>query len=148
MDQRSVERRNDVLVYTTPEMKAPTEITGPIKMELFASTSAKATDWTAKLVDVRPDGFAQIIQSGIVLARYRAGGGKAAQMIFPGKVYDYTIDLFATSYVIEPGHKLRLEVSSSDFPRFDRNLNTGEDPATGTEMAVAKQTVFHSARYP
>jgi len=147
-DQRSVETRKDVLVYTTPEMKEPTEITGPIKMELFASTSAKDTDWTAKLVDVRPDGFAQNIQSGIVRARYRTGGGKPAQMIEPGKVYDYTIDLWATSYVIQQGHRLRLEVSSSDFPRFDRNQNTGEDPATGTEMTVAKQTVYHSARYP
>jgi hypothetical protein len=147
-DQRAVETRKDVLVYTTPEMKEPTEITGPIKMELFAATSAKDTDWTAKLVDVRPDGFAQNIQSGIVRARYRTGAGKPAQMIEPGKVYDYTIDLWATSYVIQPGHKLRLEVSSSDFPRFDRNLNTGEDPATGTGMTVAKQTIFHSARYP
>ncbi len=68
--------------------------------------------------------------------------------IEPGKVYNYTIDLWATSYVILPGHKLRLEVSSSDFPRFDRNLNTGEDPNTGTKMVAAKQTIYHSARYP
>jgi len=147
-DQRSVEERKDVLVYTTPAMKEPTEITGPVKMELFASTSAKDTDWTAKLVDIQPDGFAQNIQSGIVRARYRDGAGKPARMIKPGKVYNYTIDLWATSYVILPGHKLRLEVSSSDFPRFDRNLNTGEDPSTGTKMVAAKQTVYHSARYP
>jgi len=148
MDQRSVERRDDVLVYTTPEMKEPTEITGPIKMELFASTSAKDTDWTAKLVDVQPNGVAQNIQSGIVRARYRDGGGKPAQPIEADKVYSYSIDLWATSYVIQPGHRLRLEISSSDFPRFDRNLNTGEDPATGTRMTVAKQTIYHSARYP
>jgi len=148
MDQRSVERRDDVLVYTTPEMKEPTEITGPIKMELFAATSAKDTDWTAKLVDVQPNGTAQNIQSGIVRARYREGAGKPAQPITPDKVYSYSIDLWATSYVIQPGHRLRLEISSSDFPRFDRNLNTGEDPATGTRMTIAKQTVYHSARYP
>ena len=148
MDQRSVERRDDVLVYTTPEMKEPTEITGPIKMELFASTSAKDTDWTAKLVDVQPNGVAQNIQSGIVRARYRDGGGKPAQPIEADRVYSYSIDLWATSYVIQPGHRLRLEISSSDFPRFDRNLNTGEDPATGTRMTVAKQTIYHSARYP
>ena len=148
MDQRSVERRDDVLVYTTPEMKEPTEITGPIKMELFASTSAKDTDWTAKLVDVQPNGVAQNIQSGIVRARYRDGGGKPAQPVEADKVYSYSIDLWATSYVIQPGHRLRLEISSSDFPRFDRNLNTGEDPATGTRMTVAKQTIYHSARYP
>jgi putative CocE/NonD family hydrolase len=147
-DQRSVEERKDVLVYTTQAMKEPTEITGPIKMELFAATSARDTDWTAKLVDVQPNGYAQNIQSGIVRARYREGSGKPAQMIEPGKVYGYTLDLWATSYVILPGHKLRLEVSSSDFPRFDRNLNTGEDPATGTEMTAAKQTIYHSARYP
>ena len=148
MDQRSVERRDDVLVYTTPEMKTPTEITGPIKMELFAATSAKDTDWTAKLVDVQPNGVAQNIQSGIVRARYRDGGGKPAQPIAPDKVYSYAIDLWATSYIIQPGHRLRLEISSSDFPRFDRNLNTGEDPGTGTRMAIARQTIYHSARYP
>jgi uncharacterized protein len=147
-DQRPVETRNDVLVYTTPAMKEPTEITGPIKMELFASTSAKDTDWTAKLVDVQPNGFVQNIQSGIVRARYREGAGKPANMIEPSKAYGYTIDLWATSYVVLPGHRLRLEVSSSDFPRFDRNLNTGEDPNTGTQMVVAKQTIYHSARYP
>lgn len=147
-DQRSVERRDDVLVYTTSAMKTPTEITGPLKMELYASTSAKDTDWTAKLVDVYPNGFAQNIQSGIVRARYREGAGRPASMIEPGKVYDYTIDLWATSYVILPGHKLRLEISSSDFPRFDRNLNTGEDPNSGTLMVAAKQTIYHSPRYP
>ena len=147
-DQRSVERRDDVLVYTTPAMSHAMEITGPIKMELFAATSAKDTDWTAKLVDVQPNGFAQNIQSGIVRARYRGGAGKSAQMIEPGKVYQYTIDLWATSYVIQPGHSLRLEVSSSDFPRFDRNLNTGDDPGTDTRMMAAKQTIYHSTRYP
>ena len=147
-DQRAVEERKDILVYTTPAMKEPTEITGPIRMELFAATSAKDTDWTAKLVDVKPDGYVQNIQSGIVRARYRAGAGKPAQPIEPGKVESYTIDMWATSYVILPGHKLRLEISSSDFPRFDRNLNTGEDTATGTQMVAANQTVYHSARYP
>ena len=149
-DQRSVERRDDVLVYTTPEMKEPMEITGPIAMKLFAATSARDTDWTAKLVDVHPDGFAQNIQSGIVRARYRdgAGAGKSAQPIEPGKVYEYTIDLWATSHVVLPGHRLRLEVSSSDFPRFDRNLNSGADPGTDTQMVIARQTIYHDARHP
>ena len=147
-DQRKVEERKDVLVYTTPAMNAATEITGPIKMELYAATSAKDTDWTAKLVDVGPGGFAQNIQSGIVRARFREGAGKPAKMIEPGKVYDYTIDLWATSHVILPGHRLRLEISSSDFPRFDRNLNTGEDPNGGTQMISANQTIYHSANYP
>ena len=147
-DQRSVERRDDVLVYTTPEMTAPMEITGPISMTLFASTSAKDTDWTAKLVDVHPDGYAQNIQSGIARARYREAAGKAAKPIEANRIYSYTIDLWATSVVLLPGHRLRLEVSSSDFPRFDRNLNTGEDPATGTRMEIAKQTVYHDAAHP
>jgi putative CocE/NonD family hydrolase len=147
-DQRAVERRDDVLVYTTEPVTRKTEITGPVKMELYAASSAKDTDFTAKLVDVRPDGYAQNIQSGIVRARFRDGGGKAGQLIDPGKVYAYTIDMWATSYALLPGHRLRLEVSSSDFPRFDRNLNTGEDPNTGTRMMVANQTIYHSSRYP
>jgi len=147
-DQRGVEQRNDVLVYTTPVLTAPTEITGPITMELYASTSARDTDWTAKLVDVQPDGYVRNIQSGIVRARYRDGAGTPANPITPDQVYRYTLDLWATSYVLQPGHRLRLEVSSSDFPRFDRNLNTGEDTATGTRMVAARQVVYHNARYP
>jgi putative CocE/NonD family hydrolase len=147
-DQRTVERRDDVLVYTTPKMTAPLEITGPLSVQLFASSSAVDTDWTAKLVDVQSNGFVQNIQSGIVRARYRAGAGKPASAIEPGKVYEYTLDLWATSYVILPGHQLRLEISSSDFPRFARNLNTGADPATDSRPSQAKQTIYHSARYP
>jgi hypothetical protein len=147
-DQRSVERRDDVLVYTTQPVTKTTEITGPVKMELYAASSAKDTDFTAKLVDVRPDGYAQNIQSGIVRARFRDGAGKTGQLIDPGKVYAYTIDMWATSYALLPGHRLRLEVSSSDFPRFDRNLNSGGDPNTDTHMTVARQTIFHSSRYP
>jgi uncharacterized protein len=97
---------------------------------------------------VHPNGFAQNIQSGIVRARYRQGAGKPASPIQPGQVYEYTIDLWATSHVFLPGHRMRLEISSSDFPRFDRNLNTGEDPGTGTRMESSRQTVYHSAQYP
>jgi putative CocE/NonD family hydrolase len=147
-DQRTVELRPDVLVYTTPVMQAPMEITGPIRMMLYAATSAEDTDWTAKLVDVYPNGYAQNIQSGIVRARYRNGMDKPADFIKPGQVYEYTIDMWATSHVVLPGHRLRLEVSSSDFPRFDRNLNTRESPEMGTQMQIALQTVHHSARYP
>lgn len=147
-DQRSVERRDDVLIYTSSVVTEATEVTGPISMTLFAATAAKDTDWTAKLVDVHPDGFAQNIQSGIVRARYRDGAGKAANPVQAGRVYEYKIDLWATSHVFLPGHSIRLEVSSSDFPRFDRNLNTGEDAGAGTRMEIAKQTVYHSAQYP
>jgi uncharacterized protein len=147
-DQRPVERRDDVLIYTTPAMTEPTEVTGPITMTLFASTTAKDTDWTAKLVDVYPNGYAQNIQSGIVRARYRDGAGKAANPIQSGQVYEYNIDMWATSQVFLPGHRIRVEISSSDFPRFDRNLNTDEDPSTGTRMEIANQTIYHNAEYP
>ncbi|HEY7391796.1 MAG TPA: CocE/NonD family hydrolase [Bryobacteraceae bacterium] len=147
-DQRTVERREDVLVYTTPALTEPLEVTGPISVKLWASTSAKDTDWTAKLVDVHPNGFAQNIESGIVRARYRASAGKPGTLLEPGKVYEYTVDLWDTSNVFLPGHRIRLEISSSDFPRFDRNLNTGEDPNTGTRIETAHQTVYHSAQYP
>ena len=147
-DQRAAERRDDVLVFTSDTLKAPIEVTGPITMTLFASTSARDTDWTAKLVDVGPDGFARNVQDGIVRARYREASNHAASVIEPGRVYEYTIDMWATSNVFLQGHQIRLEVSSSNFPRFDRNLNTGEDTATGRRVEKAKQTIYHSARYP
>jgi uncharacterized protein len=147
-DQRSVERRDDVLIYTTQPLTEPVEVTGPISMTLYAATSAKDTDWTAKLVDVYPNGYAQNVQSGIVRARYRDGAGKTAKPVEPGKVYEYQIDLWDTSQVFLPGHRIRLEVSSSDFPRFDRNLNTGENPNTGVHAEIAHQTIYHSRQYP
>jgi len=147
-DQRGIETREDVLVYTTPVLTQAVEVTGPLQMKLFAATSAKDTDWTAKLVDVHPDGYARNIQDGIVRARYDGTIGRSAKLVEPGQVNEYTIDLWATSNVFLPGHRIRLEISSSNFPRFDRNLNTGEDPATATRMEQARQTIYHSARYP
>jgi putative CocE/NonD family hydrolase len=147
-DQRGAERHDDVLVFTSPELTQPVEVTGPISMKLFAATSAADTDWTAKLVDVHPNGFAQNIQDGIIRARYREAVGGPAKMIEAGKVLEYTIDLWVTSNVFLPGHRIRVEISSSNFPRFDRNLNTGEDPATGTRMVKATQTIHHSRQYP
>jgi hypothetical protein len=147
-DHQKVEARDDVLIYTTPALTEAVEVTGPIAMKLFAATSAKDTDWIARLVDVYPDGKAMNVQDGILRARYRAGKNKPAALLEPEKVYEYDIDIWATSYVFLPDHKIRLEVTSSNFPRFDRNLNTGEDPATGTRMEKAQQTVHHSAKYP
>jgi putative CocE/NonD family hydrolase len=147
-DQRQVEARDDVLVYTTPALTEAVEVTGPLQMKLYAATSARDTDWTVKLVDVHPDGYAQNIQDGIIRARYNGTIGKSATLVEPGKIDEYTIDMWATSNVFLPGHRIRLEISSSNFPRFDRNLNTGEDPATGTRMERARQTVHHSKRYP
>ena len=147
-DQRGAERRNDVLVYTTDVLTEPVEVTGPITATLYAATTARDTDWTAKLVDVHPNGYAQNILDGIVRARYREGAGGPASPIEPGTVYEYAIDLWSTSNTFLPGHRIRVEISSSNFPRFDRNLNTGEDPGTGVNMETAEQTVYHSSEYP
>jgi uncharacterized protein len=148
VNQVKAEARPDVLVYTTPVLTEAVEVTGPLKVKLYASTSAKDTDWTAKLVDVHPDGYAQNIQDGIIRARYRQGKEMPASFLEPGKVYEYDIDLWATSNAFLPGHRIRLEISSSNFPRFDRNLNTGEDPMTGVRMEKAQQTLYHSKQYP
>jgi putative CocE/NonD family hydrolase len=146
-DQRRVEERQDVLVYTGEPVTTPLEVTGPVVVKLFAATSAPDTDFTAKLVDVRPDGYAQNLADGIIRARYRESRSRPSQLT-PGQVYELTIDLWATSHVFLPGHSIRLEISSSNFPRFDRNLNTGEDQATGTRYQSAEQTIFHDQRYP
>jgi putative CocE/NonD family hydrolase len=145
-DQREVEARQDVLVYTGDPLEKPLEVTGPIKVVLYASSSAPDTDFTAKLVDVRPDGYAQNIADGIVRARYRESA-MTPKLLTKGEVYELTIDLWATSHVFLPGHRLRVEVSSSNFPRFDRNLNTGGDQATETRCEVAEQTVFHGRQF-
>jgi putative CocE/NonD family hydrolase len=146
-DQRPVEEREDVLVYTGPVLTEALEVTGPIAVTLYAASSARDTDFTAKLVDVRPDGYAQNLADGIVRARYRDSRQTPA-LLTPGEVTRFTIDLWATSHVFRAGHRIRVEVSSSNFPRFDRNLNTGVDQATGTRGQAARQTVFHDGRYP
>ena len=141
-DQRPVEERADVLVFTSEVLERPVEITGPVTVELWAASSAVDTDFTAKLVDVRPDGYAQNLLDGIIRARYRDSASDPTP-IKPGKPYRYTIDLWATSNVFLPGHQIRLEISSSRFPRFDRNLNTGETFGEGTTWVTADETVFH-----
>ena len=146
-DQRQVEERDDVLVYTSEPVSAPLEVTGPLLVTLYAATSAPDTDFTAKLVDVRPDGYAQNLADGIVRARYRDSRTEPS-LLTPGDVTRFAIDLWATSHVFLPGHRLRVEISSSNFPRFDRNLNTGDDQATGTDRQPARQTIFHDSRYP
>ena len=146
-DQRDVEARQDVLVYTGEPLSEPLEVTGPITVTLFAATSAPDTDFTAKLVDVRPDGYARNLADGIIRGRYRASRTYPT-LLQPDTVTEFTIDLWATSHVFLPGHRIRVDISSSNFPRFDRNLNTGEDPATGSRFQSARQTVFHDSRYP
>jgi len=142
-DQRDIESRDDVLVYSTPPLEQDMEVTGPVSVTLFATSSAVDTDFTAKLVDVEPDGSARNLTDGIIRARYRVPR-QPAELITPGEVYEFTIDLWATSNVFKKGHRIRLDISSSNFPRFDRNLNTGGPIGGETEFVSALQTVLHS----
>ncbi len=146
-DQRPVEARNDVLVYTTPAFDTDFEVTGPVSAELYASSSAVDTDFTAKLVDVWPNGFAQNLTEGIVRARYRDSQEKP-QFLNPGEVHKFSLDLWATSNVFMKGHRLRLEISSSNFPRFDRNLNTGEDQGRSKLFVKATNSIYHDHAHP
>jgi len=147
-DQQKVEARPDVLVYSTSALQQDMEVTGPVTLDLFASTSAADTDFTGKLVDVAPDGTAINLTEGILRARYRESTKDAPKPITPGQIYEYKIDLWSTSNVFLKGHQIRLEVSSSNFPRFDRNLNTGKDAATSVTMVKATNTVYHDAQHP
>ncbi len=146
-DQRPVEARSDVLVYTTPPLEEDTEVTGPVRLHLWAATSAPDTDFTGKLVDIYPDGYARNLTDGIIRARYRQGTD-APRPITPGEVYEYEINLWATSNLFRKGHRIGLEVSSSNFPRFDRNLNTGHELGADAEMLPAMQTIFHDREHP
>jgi len=142
LDQRPVENRPDVLVYTSGALKKEMEVTGPIRVILYAATSAPDTDFTAKLVDVFPNGVARILTDGILRLRYRDSLEKPVPAI-PGQVYEIGIDAGVTSNVFLKGHHIRLEVSSSNFPRFDRNPNTGRAIADETELRKASQIVYH-----
>jgi hypothetical protein len=147
-DQKEVEARADVLVYSTPPLADDLEVTGPVTLDLFAKSSAVDTDFTAKLVDVWPNGMAQNLTEGILRARYRESTNGAPTPIKPGQVYEYKIDLWSTSNVFLKGHRIRLEVSSSNFPRFDRNLNTGKDSSTDATMVKATNTILHDNAHP
>ena len=137
-DQRPVEAREDVLVYSTAPLASDMEVTGPVSLELYIKSSAVDTDFTAKLVDVWPNGFAQNLTDSILRTRYRNSQEKP-ELMTPGQVYKLTIDVWSTSNVFKKGHALRLEVSSSNFPRFDRNLNTGEDNGTGPAVRAGDE---------
>ena len=145
-NQREIEQRQDVLVYTGETLASDLEVTGPVTMILYAASSAPDTDFTAKLCDVRPDGYAQNIVEGVVRARFRDSLA-APSPIVPERVYEYRLDLWATSHLFKAGHRLRLEVSSSNFPRYDRNPNTGHDLFADAELTRAHQSVFHDSRY-
>lgn len=145
--QQPNESRADVLVFSTPVLERDVEVTGYITVELFAASSAVDTDFTALIADVDANGYARFLTDGIVRARYR-NSTERAELIEPGKPYKYTIDLWATSNVFKAGHRIRVYISSSNFPRFNRNLNTGEPTMKGTKMVKARQTIYHDAEHP
>jgi hypothetical protein len=145
-DQSRIEKRNDVLCYTTPELKEEIEVTGPLLLHLFASTSAQDTDFTAKLIDVYPDGSAYNVAEGCIRARFRKSVLRP-EPVDPGEVYEYMIDLAVTSIVFGRGHRIRIDVSSSNFPRLDRNMNTGNPFGEDAEGVPAVQTIYHRSDY-
>lgn len=147
LDQRAVQIRHDVLVYSTPPLEQGMEVTGHLQAKLYVSSSARDTDFTAKLVDVYPDGTAYMIQEGVTRARYREGLDRRVWMK-PGEVYELTIDMEATSNYFAPGHRIQLEISSSSFPRFDRNLNTGGNNFDETRGVAARNLIHHDSTYP
>jgi hypothetical protein len=147
-DQKDIESRSDVLVYSTPVLQEDMEVTGPVTLYLFAKSSAVDTDFTAKLVDVWPNGFAQNLTEGILRASFRESTLGEPKPIVPGQVYEYKIDLWSTSNVFLKGHRIRLEVSSSNFPRFDRNLNTGKSAADSSDFMKATNTILHDSEHP
>jgi len=156
VDSRAAAIRDDVLVYQTPPLETATEITGPITAKLFAATSAKDTDWMMRLVDVHPDGYAALLAEGVLRARCRdpkqAGAYNPYQLseIVPDKIYEYTLDFWrVTGNLFEPGHRIRIEISSSFFPYYLRNLNTGTDNiGLETNSMIARQRIYHTREFP
>ena len=146
-DRRSIQRRDDVLVYTGDALTDDREVTGRILVKLYAASSAKDTDFTASLVDVHPDGYSELLNYGVIRARHR-NSLKTEELIVPNEVYKYTIDLWSVSHVFLKGHRIQIEISSSNFPRYDRNLNTGHTINQDAEIQKATQTIYHDSQYP
>lgn len=145
-DQSSLNGRNDVLVFATPPLERDMEVTGPVKLTLYAASSARDTDFTAKLLDVHPDGKAYNLVDGVIRARYRKSSA-SPELIEPGAIYEYTVDLWSTSNVFRKGHRIRIDVSSSNFPRFDRNPNTGHAFGLDAQLQSAQQIIYHNRQY-
>jgi putative CocE/NonD family hydrolase len=146
-DYGAVERRDDVLVYSTPTLDEDVEVTGPIRLVLHASSSCVDTDFMAKLVDAHPGGFCQRLCDGMIRGRYREGMMREV-LLDPGRVYEFEIALWNTAHVFRRGHRIRLEIASSAFPKYDRNLQTGDALATGTRMESAENRVWHTPERP
>lgn len=146
-DYRPIERRDDVLVYTGDPVTNDTEVCGPVKVTLYAASTATDTDFTVKLIDVWPDGFAERLSDGIVRARFRKGMDKE-ELIQPETIYEYQIDAWNTCQMFKPSHRIRIEISSSAFPKYPRNLNTGEPLGRSSNMQTAQQTIYHDVQHP
>ena len=147
-DHSAHEKRSDVLVFSTKPLAQDTEVTGPIELVLWASTDGKDTDWTAILLDVEPSGTPYNVTMGVLRARYHQGVYQPPKLLTPGKAYRFTFDLMPTSYLFRKGHRIRLYISSSNFPSGDRNPNTGGAIALETKTRVAHQTIFHDQKRP
>ena len=149
-DQRSVESRNDVLVYTSAPLSKELEVTGPITAEIWASSSARDTDFIVKLTDVYPEGYSQNITpplSGILRARYRESEFKQ-RLLIPGEIYKFNVNLMYTSHVFKAGHRIRMSITSSIFPHIDRNTNTGGPFGEDAQFNSATQTIYHDEKHP
>ncbi|MHB1357337.1 MAG: CocE/NonD family hydrolase [Anaerolineae bacterium] len=144
-DQRPNESRPDFLVYTSDPLAKDTEVTGPVRVTLYASSSAPDTDFVARLTDVFPDGRSINITEGVIRARFREDVWGTPRLMEPGTVYAFTIDLQVTSNVFLEGHRIRVDITSSNFPLWDRNLNTGNDPGSDKQMVIARQTIWHTS---
>jgi len=147
MDQRPVEQRRDVLVFSTRPLEQDLEVVGPVKAVLWVATNQRDTDFTVKLVDVFPDGYARNLTDGILRMRYR-NSLERPEPVRPGEVYQITLDAGIASNQFLKGHRIRVEISSSNFPRFDRNPNTGAPIAGETRLVKANQTIYHDRQYP
>lgn len=147
VDQTPLNARTDILHFVSDALREPVTIGGPVRMKLHASTDGRDTDWMIKLIDVYPDGKAYPMAEGMLRARFRNGLEKP-QLLEPGRTYEFDVDLVGTAVAFQRGHRIRVDVTSSNFPQFTRNLNTGEPLGKGAKGRVAKQTIYHSASHP
>lgn len=153
VDQSAIEERPDVLCYSTPSLGEDLTVIGPVTVRLYAASSAVDTDFVARLVDVFPDGRAYNLTDGVIRASCRdvdftRPEATPPSLIEPGRAYAYDLDLWGTANTFKRGHRIRLEITSSSFPRWDRNLNTGESGVSSARMSVARQTILHDAEHP
>lgn len=148
LDQHAVEARDDVLVFTSAPLEQPLPLAGPVTATLYVATDGPDTDFVVRLVDVYPDGRAMTLTDGITRLRYRDGVESPSGPVEPERIYKISVDLWATAITFLPGHQVRVDVTSSNFPRWERNPNTGEDPSLATTWRVARQTVLHDADHP